>query len=123
MERSFEKNGKERNVLLKRTDAQPWYSAHSAFLNFLDLWKLISQFLGLYRRPIFKCFDIIKFVFPLAFQRLIPNCSTTKNREATAKTRHKVENDGKGGEVYDEIVWSSQYSFITHKNQVLVLTF
>ena len=29
----------------------------------------------------------------------------------------------RGGKVYDEIVWSAQYSLITHKNQVLVLTF
>ena len=45
------------------------------------------------RRPIFKCFDIIRFVFPLAFQCHIPNCSTTKTREATAKRKRKVEND------------------------------
>ena len=40
-----------------------------------------------------------------------------------AKTRHEVENDGEGGEGYDEIFWSTLYSFITRKNQVLVLTF
>ena len=45
-------------------------------------------------RPIFKCFDIISFVFPLAFQRRIPNCSITKTHQAMAKTRHTVQNDG-----------------------------
>ena len=45
------------------------------------------------RRPIFKCFDTIRFVFPLAFQRRILNCSTAKTREATAKRKWKVEND------------------------------
>ena len=44
------------------------------------------------RRPIFKCFDIIRFVFPLAFQRRILNCSTAKTRAATTKTKHEVEN-------------------------------
>ena len=44
------------------------------------------------RRPIFKCFDIIRFVFPLAFQRRIRNCSTAKIRAATTKTKHEVEN-------------------------------
>ena len=38
------------------------------------------------RRLIFNCFYIIRFVFLLAFQRRIPNCSTTKTWEATAKT-------------------------------------
>ena len=42
------------------------------------------------RHPIFKCFNIIRFVFPLAFQRCIPNCSTTKTREATAKRKRKI---------------------------------
>ena len=41
-----------------------------------------------------------------------------------AKTRHEVENDCEGGwEGYYEIFWSSLYSFITGKNQILVLTF
>ena len=31
------------------------------------------------RRPIFNCFYIIRFVFSLAFQRRIRNCSTAKN--------------------------------------------
>ena len=44
------------------------------------------------RRPIFKCFDIIRFVFSLAFQRRILNCSTAKTRAATTKTNHEVEN-------------------------------
>ena len=40
-----------------------------------------------------KFFDSIRFVFPLAFQRRIPNFSTTKTREATAKRKRKVKND------------------------------
>ena len=44
------------------------------------------------RSPIFKCFYIIRFVFPLAFQHRIPNCSTAKTRTATTKTKHEVEN-------------------------------
>ena len=39
-----------------------------------------------------KCFYIIIFLFPLAFQRRIPNCSKAKNRDATTKTKHFVEN-------------------------------
>ena len=35
---------------------------------------------------------IIRFVFPLAFQRRIPNCSTAKTPNATTKTKHVVEN-------------------------------
>ena len=54
--------------------------------------NLFRDFSGC-RRPIFKCFDIIRFVFPLAFQRSIPKCSNTKTREATAKRKWKVEND------------------------------
>ena len=46
------------------------------------------------RRPIFKCFYIFRFVFPLAFQRRIPKCSTAKTREDIAKRKRKVENDG-----------------------------
>ena len=63
---------------------------------FLIFWvrcNLLRDFSGS-RRPIFKCFDIIRFVFPLAFQRCIRNCSTAKTRAATTKTKHKVENDG-----------------------------
>ena len=37
-------------------------------------------------------FYIIRFVFPLAFQRRIPNCSTAKTPNATTKTKHVVEN-------------------------------
>ena len=50
-----------------------------------------------YRRPIFECFYIIRFVFPLAFQCHIQNCSTAKTREDMAKRKRKVENDGKEG--------------------------
>ena len=39
-----------------------------------------------------KCFYIIRFVFPLAFQRRIPNCSTAKVRDATTITKHVMEN-------------------------------
>ena len=38
--------------------------------------------------PIFKCFDISRFVFLLAFRCCIPNCSTTKTCEATMKIVH-----------------------------------
>ena len=71
--------------------------AHSAFLLFWIHANLFRDFSDC-TRPIFKCFDIIRFVFPLAFQRHIPNCSTIKTRKATAKIRHKVKNNGKGGE-------------------------
>ena len=37
-------------------------------------------------------FNIIRFVFPIAFQRRIPNCSTAKTLDATTKTKHVVEN-------------------------------
>ena len=90
---------------------------------FFSFWIHANLFQDLSgcRGPIFKYFYIIRFIFSLAFQRHILNCYTTKTRQATAKTRHKVKNDGEGGEVYDKIFWSAQYSFITHKNQVLVL--
>ena len=65
---------------------------HVAFLHDLDLFKSITPFLLLYASD---------FQFPLAFQCCIPNCSIAKTREAKAKTRHKVKNDGKGG--YDAI--------------------
>ena len=42
------------------------------------------------RRPIFKCFDIIRFVFPLAFQCRIQNYSTAKTREDIAKRKRKT---------------------------------
>ena len=58
-------------------------------------WNLLRNFSGS-RRPIFKCFDIIRFVFPLAFQRHIRNCSIAKTCPSTTKTKQKVENDGKG---------------------------
>ena len=41
---------------------------------------------------IFKCYTIIRFVFALAFQRSILNCSMVKTRAATTKTKHEVEN-------------------------------
>ena len=72
------------------------------FFIFWVRWNLFRDFSGS-RRPIFKCFYIIRFAFPLAFQRRIPNCSTAKTHDATTKTKHKVENEGKGGERYDEI--------------------
>ena len=54
--------------------------------------NIFRNFSG-FRRPILKCFDIIRFFFPLAFQRRIPSCSTAKTREATAKRKRKIEND------------------------------
>ncbi len=54
-------------------------------------WNLLRDFSDP-RRPIFKCFDIIRFVFSLAFQRRILNCYTAKTRAATTKTKHEVEN-------------------------------
>ena len=41
--------------------------------------------------------DIIRFIFSLAFQRRILNCSTSKTREALTKRMQKVEDDGEGG--------------------------
>ena len=38
---------------------------------------------------------IIRFVFSLAFQRRIQNCSTAKTREDIAKRKQKVENGAK----------------------------
>ena len=38
---------------------------------------------------------VIRFVCPLAFQCRIRNCSTAKTREDIAKSKRKVENDGK----------------------------
>ena len=38
-------------------------------------------------------FDIIRFVFPLAFQRRIQNYSTANTREDITKRKRKVEND------------------------------
>ena len=48
------------------------------------------------RRPIFNCFYIIRFYFPLAFQRRIRNCSTAKTGEDIAKSKRKVKNDWQG---------------------------
>ena len=58
--------------------------------------------------------------FPTPYSKLF---YYTKTREATTKTRHEVKNDGKGGEGHDKIFQSTLFSFITRKNQVLVLTF
>ena len=71
----------------------------SSFFGFIQTFFAVSRAVGFrflpgYSSPIFKCF---RFVFPLAFQHRIPNCSTTKTHEATSKTRHKVENDGERG--------------------------
>ena len=49
------------------------------------------------RRLILISETIIRFIFPLAFQRCIRNCSTAKNHEDIAKRKRKVENDFKGG--------------------------
>ena len=49
------------------------------------------------RRSILISEMIIKFVFPLALQNRIRNCSTAKTREEIAKRKRKVENDGNGG--------------------------
>ena len=46
------------------------------------------------RRPIFNCFYIIRFVFSLAFQCCIRNCSTAKTSKDIAKRKRKVEIDG-----------------------------
>ena len=59
---------------------------------FFSIWirsNIFHDFSGC-GRPIFKCF-IIRFVFLLAFQHRIPNCSMTKTREDTVKrTRAKT---------------------------------
>ena len=63
------------------------------FFIFCVRCNLLRDFSGS-RRPIFKYFYIIRFVFPLSFQRHNRNCSTTKTRATTTKTKHEVENDG-----------------------------
>ena len=45
------------------------------------------------RRSILISESVIRFVFPLAFQRPIQNYSTAKTGEDMAKTKRKVEND------------------------------
>ena len=65
------------------------YSAHTRI--FFKIWirsNILHDFSGC-RRPIFKCFTIIRFVFWLAFQRRITNCSSTKTREDTTKWKRK----------------------------------
>ena len=65
------------------------YSAHTRI--FFKIWirsNILNDFSGC-RRPIFKCFPIIRFVFWLAFQRRITNCSSTKTREDTTKWKRK----------------------------------
>ena len=70
------------------------------FLHDLDLFKHSSQFLGL-QMSNFNFETIVKFVFPLAFQHNIPNCSTAKTRKATLNTKQKIEDDGEGrGGIY-----------------------
>ena len=64
--------------------------------DFLHVWicsNILHVFSGC-RRPIFKCFTIIRFIFALAFQCRIPNCSTAKTREDRMKRIRKVKNDG-----------------------------
>ena len=64
-----------------------WSGAHTQRFSFL------LRFLGLQTSD-FLMFYIIRFVFPLAFQCRIRNCSTAKTREDMAKRKRKVENDG-----------------------------
>ena len=63
------------------------------FFIFWILSNIFRNFSGC-RRPIFNCYYIIRFVFSLAFQRRIRNCSTAKTREDIAKRKRKVENEG-----------------------------
>ena len=66
-------------------------------------WNLLRDFSGS-RRLIFKFFEIIRFddwflnffyiirfVFSLAFQHRIRNCSMAKSRTTTMKTKHEVK--------------------------------
>ena len=95
------------------------------FFIFWNHSNIFCNFSGC-RCPIFNCFYIIIFVFPLAFQRCISNCSTTKTREATAKTIYKVENDGEERRGMTKYFGVLLYSFITRglfKKQDMVLTF
>ena len=57
---------------------------------------LTQRFLGLQMSDflMFIILYIIRFVFPLAFQCRIRNCSTAKTREDIAKRKRKVENGG-----------------------------
>ena len=76
----------------------------------------------------FFIFKLSLDLFPLAFERRIPNCSTVKTRKAMAKKRHKVENNWKGGgyncNIHIEACFCNPSLQVTSfKNQVLVLTF
>ena len=59
---------------------------------FLIFWicSNIFRVFSDYKRPIFECFYIIRFVFPLAFQCRIPNYSTAKTREDIAKRKRQT---------------------------------
>ena len=109
-----------RRVAFLRYDTFALYNVHSIKKTIARLffiiwvrWNLFCNFSGC-RCPICKCFYIIRFAFPLAFQRRIPNCSTAKTDDATTKTKHKVENEGKGGgEVWRNLHPPSLFKIIT----------
>ena len=61
----------------------------SAFLQDLDSVKYILRYLRLQTSD-FQLIFFIRFVFPLAFQCHIPNCSTAKTREDPAKRMRKA---------------------------------
>ena len=60
------------------------------------IWSNIFREISGSRRPIFSFFFFIRFVFPLAFQCHILNCSTAKTCEDPAKRKQKGENNDSG---------------------------
>ena len=58
--------------------------------------NIFCKFLGC-RRLILISEMVIRFVFTLAFQCRIRNCSAAKTRKDKVKRKRKIENDGKGG--------------------------
>ena len=72
---------------------------------FFILWihsNIFCNFSGC-RCSIFKCYTIIRFVCPLAFQCCIRNCSTSKTHEDIAKRKRESQKRWQeGGD--DEII-------------------
>ena len=68
--------------------AETYYviSSRRLIFKFFEIIRFDNQFL-IY-------FDIIRFVFSLAFQLRIRNCSMAKSHTTTMKTKHEVENNG-----------------------------
>ena len=72
-------------------ESQKLLLGFSSFFGFVQTYFAISRAVGI------RFLIVIRFVFSIAFQRRIGNCSTAKTREDIVKRKRKVENDGKGG--------------------------